>query len=242
MDNEGIVLRSLDYKDSSKILYLYTNTGNISIIAHSVKKYNSKNRFLSQSCNLIKFSKTNKSFPSLKEAELLNSYDNIKNDIISFSYVNHIFELVSNVISEDLNHQKMLNFIKKILLMVNQNYDPEVLTFIFELKLLYFIGYGLNFTKCPNCNEEEDIVFNINAGGVICRKHILNNDIVYEENITKLIKYLYYIDVNKNDIINISTEDKFCVRKVINELYSQYISYNSKSLKIIEQLKTTNFR
>ena len=66
---EAIVLKSLDYKDSSKILYLYTESGLQSIIAHGVKKMNSINRFLSQNGNLIKVSFSKGNFPSLKEGQ-----------------------------------------------------------------------------------------------------------------------------------------------------------------------------
>ena len=39
---EAIVLNSIEYKDSSKILNLYTENGHKSVIAHGVKKLNSK--------------------------------------------------------------------------------------------------------------------------------------------------------------------------------------------------------
>ena len=68
MDIEkAFVLNSLDYKDNSRILYLYTEKGHISVLAHGVKKLNSINRFLSQNGTLIKLSITSAKFPSLKE-------------------------------------------------------------------------------------------------------------------------------------------------------------------------------
>jgi DNA repair protein RecO (recombination protein O) len=60
--DKAFVLNSLDYKDSSRILYLYTEKGHISVIAHGVKKLNSINRFLSQNGNLIKLSISTPSF------------------------------------------------------------------------------------------------------------------------------------------------------------------------------------
>ena len=135
---EAIVLKSLDYEDSSKILYLYTEKGLQSIIAHGVKKMNSINRFLSQGGTLIKVSFSRGEFPSMKEGELLNDYPKIKEDVLAYAYLNHIMELVNNTISEDSDHKKMFDFLKRLLLLFNNGSNPEILSFIFELKLLYF--------------------------------------------------------------------------------------------------------
>ena len=69
---KAFVCKTLDYKDSSKILYVYTKNGNKSIIARGVKKMTSINRFLSQVGNLISFSKTRGELPTLKDGELVN--------------------------------------------------------------------------------------------------------------------------------------------------------------------------
>lgn len=234
---EGLVLKSIDYKDSSKIIYIYNKKGNHSMIAHSVKKMNSRNRFLSQPCNLIKYSHTLTKFPSLKEAEILRNYEYIKTDILSYSYVNHIFDLVRNTISEDLNHEKMYSFLKRLLELFEQKNDPELLTFIFELKLLFFLGNGLNFKACSVCSKKSDLVFSIDFGGLICRDHLDINQSYYNETTYKIMKYLYYLDIEDYDNIEITQNERVEIRHIINIIYDQYISYSSKSLKIIKQLQ-----
>ena len=144
--NEAIVLRSLDYKDSSKILYLYTEKGLTSVIAHGVKKMNSQFRVLSQAGNLISLSMSQSKFPSLKDGVLINEFETLRKDLFAFTYVSHILELINNTIPEDSNHLKMFLFLKKIFFKMNDGIDPETLSFIFELKLLYFLGYGFNFS------------------------------------------------------------------------------------------------
>ena len=88
---------------------------------------------------------TNAALPSLREAELISDYPIVKQDIIAYTYMNHIMELVKSAISDDLNHEKMFQFLEKLFKKMNEGTDSATLSFIFELKLLHFVGYGLNF-------------------------------------------------------------------------------------------------
>lgn len=235
--DKALVLKSLDYKDSSRILYLYTEKGHISVIAHGVKKLNSINRFLSQNGTLIKLSITNSKFPSLKEGRLINEYEEIKKDIYKYTYMNHIMELVRNVISDDLNHPKMFQFLEKLFLKLNQNEEPDVLSFIFELKLLHFIGYGLNFTKCSICDDNENLKFSPTNGGLVCAKHLNFRNLSYDSNVYLVLKALYIIDITKDDIPKIPISIKVIIREIIDVLYDEFVSFKTKSRKIIKQIE-----
>ena len=234
---EAIVLKSLDYKDNSKILYLYTENGLKSIIAHGVKKMNNINRFLSQNGNLIKVSYSKGSFPSLKEGELLNDFPEIKKDILAYTYLNHIMELVNNTISEDSDHSKMFSFLKRMFSLFNESHDPEILSFIFELKLLYFLGYGLNFKQCNICNRKESLVFNIDNGGLICKEHLTMNQKYYEKDIFLLLSKMYYIDINIFEDIELTKNERIIVRHIIDQLFEQYVSFKTKSRNILLQIQ-----
>jgi len=234
---EAIVLKSLDYKDSSKILYLYTENGLQSIIAHSVKKMNNINRFLSQNGNLIKVSFSKSDFPSLKEGELINDFPNIKDDILSYTYLNHIMELVNNTISNDLDHKKMFNFLKRLFVLFNNKHNPEILSFIFELKLLYFLGYGLNFKGCSICDNNIDLVFNIDSGGLVCKEHISTYRDIYDADIYQILSRLYYLDIDNYEEFEINVNELVIIRNIIDQLFDQYISFKTKSRKILKQLQ-----
>ncbi len=234
---EAIVLKSLDYKDSSKILYLYTKSGLKSVIAHRVKKMNNINRFLSQNGNLIYITFSNGSFPSLKEGELLNDYPNIKKDILAYAYVNHIMELTNNTISEDSDHLKMFNFLKKLFILFDEEKDPEILCFIFELKLLYFLGYGLNFKQCSICNENNNLVFSVDNGGLVCKEHLTMIQQSFDSSIYLLLSKMYYINIDEYIDIELTKNERIIIRNIIDQLFDQYVSYKTKSRKIIQQLQ-----
>lgn len=238
MDIEkAFVLNSLDYKDNSKILYLYSPNGHQSVIAHGVKKLNSINRFLSQNGNLISLSISKGKFPSLKEGHLVKEYENIKKDIYKYTYMNHIMELVRNVVSDDMNHQKMFQFLEKLFSKMDEGVAADVLSYIFELKLLFFVGYGLNFTKCNVCTDDEDLVFNPSSGGLTCRKHLNFNDPSYGPDIYRILKALYMIDITTSVVPEIDNPSKAIIRNIMDLLYDEFISFKTKSRSIIKQIE-----
>ncbi len=234
---EAIVCKSLDYKDSSKILYLYTEKGTMSIIARGVKKLQSINRFLSQVPNIIKFTPTRGDFPSLKEGELVKEFPNIQLDIESYTFTSHVLELVSATIDEENDHPKMFKFLKKLLTLFDQQFDPEILSFIFELKLLHFLGYGLRFKGCNICEENLNLVYSIRSGGLICRKHLEPFEEHFDSEIYSKIKDLYYMDISNLTVVELSRNQRIMIRHILDVTYSDFISYQSKSRSIIKQIK-----
>lgn len=238
-DIEAIVLHGIEYKDSSKILYLYSELGHHSVMAHGVKKHNSLNRFLSQNCTIIKLDHPKKDLAALKDGSLIEEYQHIKIDPFVYSYVNHMLELVQHVINEDADHKKMYSFVKRLLYLINSSVDVETISFIFELKLLYFIGYGLNLNECSICDKNEDLVFAISSGGLVCSDHLKHNIHSYGPEIYNIMKQLYYIDIEKGVHVTISDTDKIIIRHILDLLYDEFVSYKSKSLRIIEQFKKT---
>ena len=233
---KAIVCKVLDYKDSSKILYLYTDKGNISVIARGVKKLNSLSRNLSQVGNYIRFINSKTKLPSLKEGELINDFPNVKLDLEAYAFVSHILELINATVDEHNDHIKMFDFLVRILNLFNQELDPEILSFIFELKLLYFLGYGINFKKSEDCDESE-MVYSISDGGLICRSQITPNRGFYEEDIYNVIKYLYYVDINTYKEFDLPQNERIMVRHIIDTTYEEFIGYHSKSRSILKQIK-----
>jgi DNA repair protein RecO (recombination protein O) len=233
----AFVLYSMDYKDSGKILYLYTEHGQQSVLAHGVKKLSSINRFLSQNGTEISLTMTNASFPSMRDGELVHEYKHIKEDLVSYTYMNHVLELVRHTVSEDLDHPKMYRFLQKIFALMEAGNDPEILTFVFEFKLLYFIGNGLHLRSCTSCGKTENLVFHISSGGLTCKEHLTTDQTYYESDIFHLIMLLYYIDLDTTELPQIAPNQRILLRHILDLLYQEFVSFESKSRSILRQIK-----
>jgi DNA repair protein RecO (recombination protein O) len=233
---EAFVLQTLDYKDSSKILYLYTNKGHLSVVARGVKKMNSKNRFLAQNGNLISFEHTSGTLPTLKEANLIKDYEHTKSDLECYSFINHVLELVHHVIDEMSDHEKMFHFLERLFDLFERGYDPEILSFIFEMKLLYFVGYGINFTTCNQCEEPSDLVYHVSSGGLVCRRHLNDLNETFEEEVYTILKWLYYVNIDVINDIELGKNERIMIRHIIDMTYEEFISYKTKSREILKQI------
>lgn len=233
---EGIVCRVLDYKDSSKILYIYTKKGQRNIIARGVKKLSSLNRNLSQVGNIISFADSNKELATLTDGELIHDFESIHYDLESFAFLSHILELTYFVIDQQSDHQKMYNFLKRLANKMNEGFDSETASIIFELKLLHFLGYGLNFKGCSQC-DNIDLVFSVSDGGLICKRHAMPNSAVFDDQIYNKIKSFYFMNIDEYYNVELSHNERIMVRHILDLLYDEYIGYKSKSRSILKQIK-----
>lgn len=233
---EGIVCRALDYKDSSKILYIYTNTGHKNIIARGVKKLSSLNRNLSQVGNVISFAETKKELGTLSDGELIHDFEKIHHDLEAFTFLSHMLELAYSVIDQQSNHQKMYHFLIRLMEMMNNGINPEKLSFIFELKLLHFLGYGLNFKGCSQC-DSVDLSFSVSDGGLACKSHISPNSATFDKEIYEKLKLFYFINIDEYFDVELSHTENIMIRHILDLLYDEYVGYKSKSRNILKQIK-----
>ena len=151
--------------------------------------------------------------------------------------MNHIMELLRHVLDEHADHEKMFRFVYKVFTEMNNGVDAELLSFVFELKLLYFIGYGLNFGSCNICDDNESLVFHPSSGGLTCRKHVEQMQDAYEKDVYDKLEWLYLFDINTQTLQEIDANYRSIIRHIIDMLYDEFVGFKSKSLEIIKQLK-----
>ena len=89
IDVDGIVLNSKDYKDSSKILDIFTKDyGVIGVIAKGCKSLKSNLRSVTDKLTYATFTLYYKKdkLSILSEASIINNFSNVKKDIEKISY------------------------------------------------------------------------------------------------------------------------------------------------------------
>lgn len=68
--------------------------------------------------NYVKVYVSGKNLLVLRDGDVLKRYSEIKKDIVKFTYIQHILELVYNFANHDHNHEKLLNFYLRYLINV----------------------------------------------------------------------------------------------------------------------------
>ena len=115
----AIVLKSIKWKDTSKIITLYTReTGKISVVAKGVRKLKSSYGGVLESINLIEviiYYSSKRQVQILGAVSLENSFPQIKKDIERTSYAYAILELISILVPIGSADGIFFDFIKTLL-------------------------------------------------------------------------------------------------------------------------------
>lgn len=235
---EGIIVGEVNYSESSKILRVLTKDyGLVSIMSKGCRNLKSKLRGVSSKlvyANFDFYYKEN-GISTLISADIINTLHNIITDIDKISYVSYILDLTEQVYKHSLD-TSIYTLLKEIILKINSNYDYEILTRIYELKLLNYLGISPNIDECSICgNKKEIITISVDDGGYIC-KNCYHNTRLYSDKVIKLIRMFIYIDINQISKINVSDETKKELNDFIYEYYDKYSGLYLKSRGFLKNL------
>ena len=150
---EGIVLNETNYSETSKILNVLTKEyGYISIISKGSRTMKSKLRGISMKMVYAKFTISYKEggISTLIEGAVIDSLKYIMEDFSKMNYAIYIMDLAKNVLKEN-NEKSIFDILINCLLKINLGFDASIITNIFEVKMLDFLGVNPNFSECINC-------------------------------------------------------------------------------------------
>ncbi|MDX2129202.1 MAG: DNA repair protein RecO [Chloroherpetonaceae bacterium] len=149
---EAIVLRSLDYRDESKIVTLYTKQfGILSAIAKGVRKPGAKMSSVfepSYSIDAILYRKTTRDLQLISDATVRESFPEISLSLERLKYVMQVLEIVRLSITESDPQIKIFLLLKDFLRAIAQakkNYQNFF--FLFQIKFISELGFKPDFSK-----------------------------------------------------------------------------------------------
>ncbi len=249
----AIILKRVDYGEYDLILTLLTlEKGKISGIAKSAKK--SIKRFggileIFAFLNVICSSGKQGDLVVLQEADLINSFDNIRTDFNKTAYASFWSELV-NVWAENYAKQERLyRLLYYVLEQIDSGFaSAETLSILFQMRFATIAGICPNLVRCSSCQlstdsvEEDNISFNFQKGGIVCRE--CAGSAGYRTSLSKgTIKQLLWInsgDLKKAGKISFTSA---AVKEGLNFLEA-FVTYNlgkeMQSLKILRQIRNKN--
>jgi DNA repair protein RecO (recombination protein O) len=179
---EVIVLKSMKYRDTSKIVTFYSKEyGKLKGIAKGART--TKNKFgsalepLSHSMLLI-YKKEYRELHLISQCDSIKSFKNLTEDLDRMSIGLSLIELVDQVTHHEERSPALFALLVGTLGALNastKNYESYLQAF--QLRLSDIFGYGANFDSCGDCgkpvfsdNGEKQVVFQIVRGAVLCGK------------------------------------------------------------------------
>ncbi|MBU5313591.1 DNA repair protein RecO [Tissierella carlieri] len=245
LKTEGVVLRELRYRDTSKILSVYTKKyGKIAVMARGA--YRPKSQIIA---NTQPFSYNEyqlyrgKNFFYLNQGDIIDSFYSIRERIERVTYGYYMLELIDKSIPEEQENEKLFNLLIKGLTVLS-SLENDYLKFIaaYELKFISFLGYKPYLDKCVLCGSfnKNNIKFSIYEGGIICDNCFVTDPFSIQVNkeIYKGMCELLYTSLEKISDVVISKDSLY----KIHEMIVEYILYNIdrkkfNSLNLIKSLQ-----
>lgn len=236
----GIVVNERSYKESSKLLDIVTkDDGVISVIAKGSKKINSKLRSVTTKLTYAEFQIYYKEgkLSTLVCADIIDPFNNIRLDLLKISYASYLAELAFQVTKQSHNNE-IFEILISSLNKIDNGFDPVIITNILELKYLSYLGIKPNLNSCSICNSDKVLTVSVEKGGFICAKHHSNEKIINSKSL-KILRMLYYVDINKISKIDINEDVKKEIDEYIDEYYDKYTGLYLKSKKFLKNIKKT---
>ena len=239
IDVEGIIINSKDYKDSSKILDIFTKDyGVIGVIAKGCKSLKSNLRSVTDKLTYATFTiyyKKDK-LSILSEASFINNFSNIKKDIEKISHASFLIDL-TNQVYKQCEDNTLYSLLISALEKIDEKFNPLVITNIIELKYLEYLGVLPILDSCSICGSKTNIVtLSGSRGGFICR-NCLTNDVIVSEKTMKLIIMFFYVDIEKIDRLEISDKSQKEINDFLDSYYELYTGLYLKTKYLLNKIK-----
>ena len=235
---EGFIFNEIPYKETSKIINIFTSNGIIGCIAKGAKSLKSNLRVNTTKFTYGKFIiiEKNDKLNIITEASIINDLKNIKSDLILISYLSYIVELTNQVVKQTTDSESLYELFISTILKLNDRLNPRVLTNIYELKVLDYLGVGINFNSCAKCGSTNNIVtINGDIGGYLC-KNCYTNEVIYDTKTIKMLRMYYLIDINSISELKISEQVIVNIDNFINTYYDRYTGLYLNSKKFLKNL------
>ncbi len=238
---EGIVIRTSDYGESNKVVTIFTREwGKVGVMARGAKKPNSRLSAVTQLFTYGYFLvQKGTGLGSLQQGEMISSMRGIREDIFLTAYASYIVELTDKSTEDKKSNPFLFELLYQTLNYINEEYDPEILMHIFELKMLSVLGLHPILNQCSVCGSTDgNFSFSIREGGFICHRCLEKDPyhIKLSISVVKLLRLFYYFDLSRLGTISVKDDTKAELKRVISAYYDEYSGLHLKTKKFLDSI------
>ena len=243
----GLVIRAVDVKDSDRLITIFTEEmGAISAMARGARSLKSRKMSSTmQFCygNFVLYGTADKLW--VKEAELIESFFDIRNSIEGLALAGYIAEVLSYVTVSMAEKELLRLSLNSLYAISSGKYRLDKVKAAFEIRAASILGFMPDVLGCHSCgNNSGDFYFNIMGGELECsecrRAHDLSHAEPENPHMASIIcpitdacraalGYCIYSPIEKIFSFNLADEDmrlfsKACEEYLINQLERSFRS------------------
>jgi recombinational DNA repair protein (RecF pathway) len=138
---DGLILKRKNFGEADRVVTALTNRfGKISIIARGVRKITSRRAGNIEVLNLVKLHLFKAKSYTLTEAESIETFSKLKENLILSTTAFHVIELIDRLIPEDQKNERLFDLTTAVLKILQEN-PRQIFLRAFEVKLLAMLGF-----------------------------------------------------------------------------------------------------
>lgn len=238
VETRGIVLYSRNYKEKDKLVKIFTESFGKRMFF--VKNFG-KSRYASSLQNFTSSNLTasinDEGFSFIDDVSDTESYKHISEDIFVNAHASYIISLSDAAIVDNHYDPALYAFLVRSLELLDQGFDMEIITNIFELQILSRFGISLNFSECIFCHTTVGpFDFSYKFSGCLCKRHF-DEDLRrshLDPNVIYLCHLFQEISLEQLEKISVKPEMKQKIRQFLDGLYDEYVGIHLKSKKFLD--------
>jgi DNA repair protein RecO (recombination protein O) len=153
---EAIVLKTMKYGDTSKIVTLYSREyGRIAVIAKGARGAAQKFGSSLDSLNhvqVVMYRKEGRELHLLSQCDTIERFPRLSTDLACLGPALGVLELIAAIAHHEEGSASVFAAVSETLAAMNRpDADPDVLLLHFEMRLLDLLGFRPDFSSCPVC-------------------------------------------------------------------------------------------
>ncbi|MGE4284784.1 MAG: DNA repair protein RecO [Clostridia bacterium] len=245
---QALVIKETNVGEADKIITLFTkNAGKIQASAPGSRRPKSRliaaSQFLCYSDFVLY---KGKDLYRVSQAELVDSFYNIRSSIESLSYATYFVELASEVIEESHGGNQLLKLLLNTLHKLSvSDMSPSLLKIVYELRLMSIVGYAPNLVSCTSCGALEDrMFFNSTIGGLVCPKCVIGlknrSSFTLSESALYAMRYILYSEMKKIFSFELSEKIQEELDSITKDFLVTHIDKEFKTLRYLENVVNTS--
>lgn len=240
---DGIVLFRRKHRENDALVKIFTNTfGTKMFFVKGLQKPNHPlhTQLIPLTYNSYVGNINQEGLSFLKESTTLNFHRHIQSDYKKQAYASYVAQLVDAAIYDNTVNQSLYQMFIKAIDLIEQNDFYEIITIAMEIKLLKYFGSEVNFKECLVCqSREQPFDFSIRLHGVLCQKHYYEDDfrLQIHPRAMYIASQLDAISLNQIQSINVSYETTQELRRLMDEVFKEYVGIHLKSKSYLDNLE-----
>ena len=258
---EAIILKTMKYRDTSKIVTFYTKEyGKLKGIAKGART--AKNKFGSALepmtlSMLVIYKKEHRDLHLISQCDAIDSFNKLTEDLDRMTTALSVIELINQVTHDEERNPVLFALLSETLNELNsssKNYSSY--SYAFRLRLASLFGYAPNFEVCGECgnplvigNGEKHYAFQVARGAVFCNHCCMPSDssmsigqdiafISISAQELQILRRLLKAQINSLGNLEFDIQ----VGNQIDELLRLYLRYHFEGLKPLKSTELFHYK